>query len=354
MKPRSAAPEIAFAIPGALDQPTGGYGYARSVIAKASALGARLSVLRLPDGFPFPSDQDLIETERLIAALPGDQPILFDGLAYGALPVDMLRRLGRRVVALCHHPLALETGLSPAAAEAFRRSEEAALAEARAVIVTSGSTADLLRRDYGVAREKITVAPPGVTRRPRSREGGDPPAILAVGAISARKGQRLLVEALSQIRDLAWTCRIVGAADRDPAAADAVRTAIREAGLQDRVILTGALTEPALDAAFAEASLFAHPAYFEGYGMAVAEALSAGLPIVAADADATRALVASDAGVLFQVGDAQAMAQALATLLDDPPRRRTLAEGAWRAGRALPDWPATTALILNACEGASA
>jgi glycosyltransferase involved in cell wall biosynthesis len=351
MKPRSAAPEIAFAIPGALDQPTGGYGYARAVIAEASKQGARLSILRLPDGFPFPSEGDLAETERLIATLPQDQPILFDGLAYGALPVEMLRRLNRRIVALCHHPLARETGLSPQAADALRRSETAALAEARAVIVTSGSTADLLRRDYGVAREKITIAPPGVTRRPRAG-GGDPPVILAVGAVSARKGQRLLVEALSQIRDRAWTCRIVGDSGRDPAEANAVRITIRLAGLEDRVILTGAQPEPALDAAFAGASLFAHPAYFEGYGMAVAEALSAGLPIVAADADATRALVSSDAGLLFPIGDAQAMAQALAALLDDPARRMILSDGAWRAGRALPDWPATAALILDACERA--
>ena len=67
------------------------------------------------------------------------------------------------LIALVHHPLALETGVSAKDAVALRTSERAAL-RARGVIVTSPSTARTLAADYGVSAERITVAPPGTDR----------------------------------------------------------------------------------------------------------------------------------------------------------------------------------------------
>lgn len=347
------AVDIAFAIPGDINQPTGGYGYARAVIAAAPALGARFEVISLPDGYPFPDDDAIAQTERLVAALPPGQPILFDGLAYGVLPVEFLKRLNRRWVALCHHPLALETGLDPRTADRLKCSEVAALAEARAVIVTSAATGELVGREFRVARERLTVAPPGVARRPRAKRTGQPPLLLAVGSVVPRKGHDLLIAALARLTDRDWHCLIVGALDRDPATTEAVRAAILAAGLSERVELAGTLLDADLDRVYAEADIFVHPAYFEGYGMAVADALAAGLPIVGAAAAATSALVPESAGMLFPVGDAEALAVALAALLDDPARATALADGAWVAGRSLPDWPATTAAIIAACERAT-
>lgn len=345
--------EIAFAIPGDIDQPTGGYGYARAVIAAAPALGARFDVIRLRDGFPFPNGEAIARTEQLLANLPQSKAILFDGLAYGALPADFLKRLDRPWVALCHHPLALETGLDAETAEHLRRSEITALAEAREVIVTSAATGELVVKEFGVPAERLTVAPPGVARRPRAKRGGEPPLLLAVGSLVPRKGYDLLIAALAQIRDQAWRCLIVGAFDRDPATAKSIRDGILAAGLSERVELAGALRDSDLDQAYAEADLFVHPAYFEGYGMAVADALAAGLPVVGAAAAATAALVPSCAGLLFPVGDAKALALALSALLADPARAATLAEGAWIAGQSLPDWPQATGAIIAACARAT-
>ena len=71
---------------------------------------------------------------------------LVDGLAYGAMP-ELAQREGRRLrlAALVHHPLAAESGLSPDMAEALRRSETQALAQARLVLVTSQATASIQR-----------------------------------------------------------------------------------------------------------------------------------------------------------------------------------------------------------------
>ena len=84
--------EVAFAVPGCLDAPTGGYGYARKLLALAPGFGVNLTPIRLPDGFPHPSPDELAGTERLLSA--SLRPLhLVDGLAYGALPAALVRRL---------------------------------------------------------------------------------------------------------------------------------------------------------------------------------------------------------------------------------------------------------------------
>ncbi len=102
-----------FAVPGDLDAPTGGYGYARRLLAEAGGAGVELAHLALPDGFPQPSPGELAEAGRRLDALPAGRPVLIDGLALGVLPAELLRALPGPVIALCHHPLALETGIAP-------------------------------------------------------------------------------------------------------------------------------------------------------------------------------------------------------------------------------------------------
>ena len=78
--------------------------------------------------------------------------------------------LAGRVVALCHHPLCLETGMAPARASVLRRLETAALGYAAAVIVTGEATRDLLVAEFGVPAGRVTVAEPGVEPAARAAE----------------------------------------------------------------------------------------------------------------------------------------------------------------------------------------
>ncbi len=110
-----------FAVPGDLGAPTGGYVYARRLLAEAGGAGVELAHLALPGGFPDPSRGELAEAGRRLGALPAGRPVLIDGLALGVLPAQMLRALPGPVIALCHHPLALETGTAPAASASNRR-----------------------------------------------------------------------------------------------------------------------------------------------------------------------------------------------------------------------------------------
>ena len=344
--------EVVFAFPGDLATPTGGYRYDRRVMDELRALRWDVRPLSLPADFPDPSEASLAEAERQLAATPPDAVLLIDGLAFGALPAALIDRLDRRIVALVHHALGLETGLSPARATALLKSEKAALSRAARVVANSSSTAAFLFGEFAVAKDKITVAEPGVDPAPRARGSDGPPLLLSVGAVTPRKGFDTLVAALAKIAELPWECRIAGRLDVDAAAAGSLRAAIATLGLDRRVKLLGALDDAALAREYDRARLFVLPSHFEGYGMAYTEALARGLPVVAGDGGATAHTVPADAGVLVPPGDAGALAAVLRRLLTDPAELDRRAEAAWRHAERLPRWRGTAVAIAAALEAA--
>ena len=344
--------EVVFAFPGDLATPTGGYRYDRRVMDELRALRWDVRPLSLPADFPDPSEASLAEAERLLAATPADALLLIDGLAYGAFPPPLVDRIGRKVVALVHHPLGLETGLAKERAAFLIENEKAVLADAAHVVVTSRATAALLFGEFGVPKEKITVAEPGVDSAARARGTDGPPRLLSVGAVTPRKGFDTLVAALAKIADLAWESRIAGDLTRDPQAAAALFAAITKLGLEPRVKLLGPLDERALAEEYDQARLFVLPSHFEGYGMAYTEALARGLPVVAGHGGATAYTVPAEAGMLVSPGDAEALALVLRRLLTDPTELDRRAEAAWRHAERLPRWRATAVAIAAALEAA--
>lgn len=349
--PPSPLPRAAFAIPGDLSLPTGGYGYDRRVLARLPSYGIDVTHVVLPGTFPFPPPEDLAATEAILAALDTDQVLLIDGLAYGAMGFDLVSRIRQPIVALCHHPLALEAGIDPIRAAQLRLSEHNALARARAVVVTSPMTARILREDFGVAEDRIVVAEPGTDRAQRAKGGNATPHLLAVGSIVPRKGYDVLIRALAPLADKPWTLSVVGAA-RDAALLAALELQIAEAGLQSRIRFLGARTEAELDEIYLSADIFVMPSLFEGYGMVLGEAMARGLPIVCTTGGAAAETAPSAAALKVSPGDAPAFGAAVARLLDDPVLRSGMADASWSAGLMLPTWDDTAKMIagvLRAC-----
>ena len=239
-----------------------------------------MSPCRAPS--PFRPDADLSQTGHAILSQPWDDTLLIDGLAYGAFPEGIAAGLAGRVVALVHHPLGLETGLAPEQARLLLAREAAALRYARAIVTTSPAMKRLLVADFGVDAARIAVAPPGVDPAPRATGGpvGGPLQLLAVGSIVPRKGYDVLVQALAILRDRDWHLTIIGAHDRAPRTTHDLAVQIAAAGLEDRILLAGAVDDTTLAAAYGRADLFVMPSLFEGYGMVLTEALARGLPIV--------------------------------------------------------------------------
>src|SRR4029450_9024379 len=101
--------------------------------------------LQAGDGFPYPAADTRAMACARLAALPPDHPVVIDGLAFGVLPeASAALRTSHPLVALVHHPLALESGLSAADSARLRASERAALVCARHVVATSATVAGLL------------------------------------------------------------------------------------------------------------------------------------------------------------------------------------------------------------------
>ncbi|MCZ8316255.1 glycosyltransferase family 4 protein [Phreatobacter sp.] len=337
-----------FAIPGDLATPTGGYRYDREVLARASAHGVEFDHLPLPGSFPFPPQDDLLRTAGLLVSQPADRVVLVDGLAYGALPESICLSVKSPIVALVHHPLALESGLAADTAARLKASEAAALVHARRIVVTSRITGRILTEDYAVPADRITVAEPGTAPAPRATGSGRPePTILTVGAISARKGYDVLVAALARLQGEAWRLIIAGATDRAPEVHAALREAIRHHGLEARVTLTGAISDAEIDALYAQADLFVMPSRYEGYGMVLAEAMARGLPIITTTGGAAAETVPDGAAVKVPPDDALALSAALSRLIQSPRMRADLAARSFEAGRTLPGWDDTARIVAT-------
>src|SRR5438105_7554689 len=135
------------------------------MIAELRELGWRPEVLDLGEGFPHPSALTRAGANAHLHDVPKGRPIVIDGLAFGVLPeaAESLS-LTHPLIALVHHPLALEIGLTPDEAAALRESERRALSFAHAVVANSQATVRALRDGYDVPPDRITIAPPGTDR----------------------------------------------------------------------------------------------------------------------------------------------------------------------------------------------
>lgn len=341
---------MAFAVPGDITTVTGGYLYDRRLVDALGGLGVDVRVLRLGDSFPHPTAADMADALAQLRALPPDCPALIDGLAFGALDTAGLTGLRAPMVALVHHPLALEPGLERAQARAMALRETANLALTRHIVVTSAHIAGLLRTGYGVARSRISVAQPGFRQpavAPDTAQPDMPPLILSVGLQARRKGHDILLRALARIPDLDWRAEIVGRA-HEPDTARALDALRADLGLQRRVTLAGEVTQPALEARYRRATLFALATRYEGYGIVLAEAMGHGLPIISTTAGAVPDTLAPGAGLLVPPENPAAFAEALRRMLTDSALRSGCANSARRAATRLPGWPEAAQVVARA------
>jgi glycosyltransferase involved in cell wall biosynthesis len=336
-----------FAVPGDLASLTGGYAYDREILARVGRHGVEMTHLALPNGFPAPSPGDVSETRRLLATVSRETVLFVDGLAYGAFTPEILESIAGPVVAMVHHPLALETGLDAARREALLRSERVALARASHVIVPSAATMASLVTDYGVAAEALTVATPGVHSAPRARGSNGAFNLLAVGSVVPRKGYDVLVEALAKLRDAPWSLTIAGSLARAPDHVALLRQSIERQDLAARIALAGEVDAPELERLYDQADVFVLASHFEGYGMVLAEAMTHGLPIVVTRGGAAGDTVPDEAALKIPPGDPDALSAAIGELMRDPTRRKQLADASFQAGRALPTWDETAAIVAS-------
>jgi glycosyltransferase involved in cell wall biosynthesis len=288
---------------------------------------------------------------RLLAAVPDGEIVVLDGLVACGVPDAVVPHAGRvRLVVLLHLPLADEAGLPADVAADLDARERATLTAADAVVVTSAAAARQLA-DAGLP--PVFVAEPGTDPAPRATGTDGSSALLCVAAVTPVKGHDVLVDALAAVADRPWTCVCAGPLDRTPEHVAEVRRHIARAGLADRVRLVGPLDPAARDAAYAAADLAVLASRTETYGMAAAEALARGLPLVATTGGGLPDTVghAPDGtrpGLLVPPGDPAALAAALRRWLDEPELRTRLRTAATARAATLPRWTSTAEAVAAA------
>lgn len=264
---------------------------------------------------------------RAVLAREGARVVVVDSIAI-PIVAPLLRwmrgKLRARVVVLMHM-------------RTTARGTRALFRSADGFIAASESLRRMLV-SAAVPRSRIHTIPPGCDRVPRvprstRRHGGT--HVLTVANWSPSKGIATLVAAVNAVPnvhlDLVGDTGAGGYRDR-------VLARLRSRGLRERVVVHGTLRDAALARRYADADVFALATTREGYGTVFAEALAAGLPVVAADIPAARDVV-GDAGLFVRPGRVRPLVAAL-RLMTDPWLRRRLTAAARSRARSLPRWAA--------------
>ena len=346
MTPAPAPGRAAFAIPGDLTTLTGGYLYERRLLEGLRDLGRDVQHVQLGASYPDPTPADLVDTVAQLTALDDDRVLILDGFLVGALPTESLALIDNPLVAMVHHPLALEEGLDDDRRQYLFHTERANLALVQHVLVPSPHTATILTERYEVAPDRITVARPGTDAPLGPSAPTEPPLLLSVGIQHPRKGHDVLLAALARLRHLDWRAVIVGSSYDAPHAAELARLH-SELDLGDRVRFAGLVDSAELSTLYRAATVFTLATRYEGYGIVFDEALAHGLPIVSCAVGAVPDTVPGSAGLLVPPDDPAALAAALGEVLTAPERRARLAAAAAAAGAALPRWSHTAALVAT-------
>jgi glycosyltransferase involved in cell wall biosynthesis len=322
------------------ERPSGGNLYDRRLSRGLAAAGWDVREHAVAGEWPWPDEDGRLALAAVLETPPDGALTLVDGLLASAVPELLLpaaRRL--RLVVLLHMPLGARTDRS------WER-ECAVLTAAAATVTTSEWVRGWLLTAYPLDPARVHAAPPGTDAAPPARGSVGGGNLLFVGSVTPGKGLDALVTALARTTDLPWRCRCVGAFVRAPGFAADLARVIEAWGLTDRVVLTGPLTGPALDEAYAAADVLVLPSRSESYGMVVAEALARGIPVIATEVGGVPEALGHAAdgrrpGLLLPPDDVAALVAALRRWLTDPALRDDLRRAALdRRGR-LTGWEET-------------
>jgi glycosyltransferase involved in cell wall biosynthesis len=258
-------------------------------------------------------------------------------LGYGTW---MMRAFGLPLLTTVHHPLTIDQRAAFAGDRGFWEQYHTAVfypvrmqgfVIRRVDRVITGSEAGriAIQNDFEVPLERISVVPNGLDTACFHNPGcwqRDPATLLFVGNTDdVKKGAIYLLQALQRLPSR-LKLRIV---DAPYPIKKLIPEAVERLGLSDRVTFTGKLSDAHLREEYCRCTLLVQPSLYEGFGLPAAEALACGTPVVATDVGAVAEVISPATGLLVPPRDPERLTEAIATLLDDAPRR--LAMGA--AGR---------------------
>jgi glycosyltransferase involved in cell wall biosynthesis len=286
-------------------------------------------------GFPEPLTFSL-RVARLLRRRAAEFDIVHDNqsLGYGLLA---LRRVGLPVVTTVHHPITQDRRLDLAAATGLRRlslrrwygflrMQGRVARRMPQVLTVSESSARDIANDFRVAPERIRVVPLGVdeqTFRPREAPRVPGRIMAMASADTPLKGVRTLLEAVAKLRTEREVELVLVAR---PTPGGPTERMIEELAVGDAVRIVNGLSDEELADLYASAEVACVPSLHEGFSLPAVEAMACATPLVVSRAGAIPEVVGPDGECadLVPPGDTEALAHALAALLEEPERRRRM------------------------------
>lgn len=298
-----------------------------------SLVDVREFLLMCSAAFPEPLTFSL-RVARLLLARGARPDIVHDnqGLGWGLL---RLQRAGFPVVATVHHPITVDRAVDLAAARgvgkrlstwrwySFLRMQANVARQLPSVLTVSQSSCDDIVRDFGVDPARLRVVPVGVEHDvfvPPTEPRVAGRIVATASADVPLKGIVPLLEAVAKLRtERDVELIIVGRAK----AGGAASLAIDRLGLTDAVRFVTGVSETELVRLFGSAQVGVVPSLYEGFSLPAIELMSCATPLVATTAGALPEVV-GEAAVTVPPGDAEALAVAIARILDDDELAATL------------------------------
>lgn len=275
----------------------------------------------------------------------------WDLLAWDSLFLDRLARVaGERIALLLHYLPSLDPALDLRGKQALQAVEHRAVAQAHFVIATGKNVVEAVTARW--PGKPVFLCEPGVGEaflRKRPGRADQTVKLLTVAHLLPAKGHAQLLEILRQLRHLHWHWQVAGDCGLSPETVRRLRERAAQAGLTGRITFHGALPQEAVAALMANSDLLVSPSTFEAYGMAVAEAAAAGLPVLSNRVGAAKQLIQHGVtGFLATAGDWNSFRGYLQILLEDAALRAAFRDNLRHA--AVRGWDRTLADFRAACE----
>jgi len=369
---------IVFVIYGSIDQVTGGYLYDRKVVEWLRARGDRVEVLSLPKRPPLlapirgPGCSLRVLLRGVTRKAEDRTWIVVDELTYPSFFTALLFHPGsiECMATLVHH-LRSDERIGAVQRWLALMCEKVLLNRSGLIIVNSDTTASAVRRHLKtgvrvqVCRPGKNTLPAAAQRSAAQWEGAETDhtvQLLTVGNVIPRKGHMALAAYLAPMTDLSWQLTIVGRDEPRTVYSKRLHALIDRSGLGQRVHFAGTVSDEELALLYRYADLFLFPSSYEGYGIALAEALCYGLPYVAFNSGGLREIagcggesaemkdrvIPCRGGYLVDIGNPDIFGAVLRRLIEDAGLRSRLSREALERSWELPTWEETGACFRAA------
>ncbi len=341
---------IGLVIYGDLDTLTGGYLYDRIMVEALEARGHQVEVVSLAHGSYLDRLRQGVSPQLRARLRDGGFDLLLqDELCHPSL-FEVNRRLRRSggppTVAIVHQVLCDEPR-NRWLNRLYSLPERRYLASVDGYVFNSRTTRRTVETLLGAERPHVIAFPAGDRfGRPLAREEvrarglqPGPLELLFLGNLIPRKGLLPLIEALVSVERGSWRLSVVGSEDFDHGYAAAARRLVGRLELADAVRFLGPLQGDELRRQLTASHLFCMPYAYEGFGIAILEAMAFGLPAIGSAAGAAGETISNGVnGFLLAPDDRKGLAPILAGLHQDRQRLLEMADAALDTFEDRPGW----------------